>query len=35
VLGICSFLVDNLRAEPATPLTDGAVVDALPPFAGG
>lgn len=35
VLGICSFLVDNLRADLATPLTEGAVVDALPPFAGG
>jgi molybdopterin converting factor small subunit len=35
LLGICSFLVDNTRADPATPLTEGAVVDALPPFAGG
>ena len=35
VLGICSFLVDDLRAGPSTPLADGAVVDALPPFAGG
>jgi len=32
---MCSFLVDTLRADPATPLTEGAVVDALPPFAGG
>lgn len=36
VLGICSFLVDDRRADPATTtLPDGAVVDALPPFAGG
>lgn len=35
VLGICSFLVDDRRADPATTLTDGAVIDALPPFAGG
>jgi sulfur-carrier protein len=35
VLGICSFLVDSTRADLATPLADGAVVDALPPFAGG
>jgi sulfur-carrier protein len=35
VLGMCSFLVDSTRADLATPLPDGAVVDALPPFAGG
>ena len=35
VLGICSFLVDDRRADPGTTLSDGAVVDALPPFAGG
>jgi len=35
VLGMCSFLVDSARAEPDTPLAEGAVVDALPPFAGG
>jgi sulfur-carrier protein len=35
VLGICSFLVDGARANAGTPLTDGAVVDVLPPFAGG
>ena len=35
VLGICSLLVDSARADPATPLPEGAVVDALPPFAGG
>lgn len=35
VLAICSFLVDGERLDPAAPLPDGAVVDALPPFAGG
>lgn len=35
VLGICTFLVDSARAEPSTVLPEGAVVDALPPFAGG
>jgi molybdopterin converting factor small subunit len=35
VLGICSFLLDGERVEGDAPLTDGAVVDALPPFAGG
>ncbi|TDU88963.1 molybdopterin converting factor small subunit [Kribbella voronezhensis] len=35
VLGICSFLVDGDRADLDTPLDDGALVDALPPFAGG
>lgn len=35
VLAICSFLVDGERLDPAAPLADGAVVDALPPFAGG
>ena len=35
VLGICSFLVDGARAEEGTLLAEGAVVDALPPFAGG
>jgi sulfur-carrier protein len=35
VLGICTFLLDGQRAEPATPLHAGAQVDALPPFAGG
>jgi sulfur-carrier protein len=35
VLAICSFLVDGSRIDPAAPLADGAVVDALPPFAGG
>ncbi|WP_406048496.1 MoaD/ThiS family protein [Kribbella sp. NBC_00889] len=35
VLGICTFLLDGQRADPATPLHAGAQVDALPPFAGG
>ncbi|WUJ74819.1 MoaD/ThiS family protein [Kribbella soli] len=35
VLSICTFLLDGERADPATPLQQGALVDALPPFAGG
>jgi molybdopterin synthase sulfur carrier subunit len=35
VLGICTFLLDGRRVDPATPLHPGAQVDALPPFAGG
>ncbi len=36
VLSGCSFLVDGLRRhDRAEPLTSGAVVDVLPPFAGG
>ncbi|TFV46257.1 MoaD/ThiS family protein [Blastococcus sp. TF02A-35] len=36
VLTACSFLVDGTTArDPATPLSPGAVVDVLPPFAGG
>ena len=37
VLGVCSVLVDGQRTDPAAsvPLADGAVVDVLPPFAGG
>jgi molybdopterin synthase sulfur carrier subunit len=35
VCAVASFLVDGVRASPATPLDDGAVVDVLPPFAGG
>jgi molybdopterin converting factor small subunit len=35
VLGICTFLLDGERVEPDAPLRDGALVDALPPFAGG
>jgi sulfur-carrier protein len=35
VLQRCSFLVDGQQARPSTPLADGAVVEVLPPFAGG
>lgn len=35
VLGICTFLLDGERVEGDAPLQDGALVDALPPFAGG
>ena len=35
VLDRCSYLVDEVRAVPATPLREGSVVDVLPPFAGG
>jgi molybdopterin converting factor small subunit len=36
VLTACSFLVDGTQTrDRATPLSPGAVVDVLPPFAGG
>lgn len=36
VLGRCSFLVDGRRAEAAAAaVRAGALVDVLPPFAGG
>ena len=36
VLPACSFLVDGTTTrDPALVLTPGAVVDVLPPFAGG
>ena len=35
VVAASSLLVDEIAAEPAQPLRDGAVVDILPPFAGG
>jgi molybdopterin synthase sulfur carrier subunit len=35
VLGICTFMVDGERVDLDTHLVDGALVDALPPFAGG
>lgn len=35
VLSSCSFLVQGIRATPTTPLTDGDVIEVLPPFAGG
>ncbi len=35
VLSHSSFLVDGLRAKPDDTLADGAVIEVLPPFAGG
>ena len=35
VLTKCSLLVDGVAAHPDTALGDDAVVDVLPPFAGG
>jgi sulfur-carrier protein len=36
VLTACSFLIDGTQTrDRATVLTPGAVVDVLPPFAGG
>ena len=36
VLTACSFLVDGTQTrDRARPLSPGAVVDVLPPFAGG
>ncbi|WP_409330341.1 MoaD/ThiS family protein [Trujillonella humicola] len=36
ILTACSFLVDGAQArDPRTALAPGAVVDVLPPFAGG
>lgn len=36
VLDRCSFLVDGVSTrDRAVVLTDGAVVDVMPPFAGG
>ena len=32
---VASFLVDGAASSDATVLHDGAVVDVLPPFAGG
>jgi molybdopterin converting factor small subunit len=32
---VASFLVDGRQAGDSTPLTAAAVVDVLPPFAGG
>ena len=32
---VASVLVDGAASSDATTLTDGAVVDVLPPFAGG
>jgi molybdopterin synthase sulfur carrier subunit len=35
VIAVASFLVDGVRADSDTPITVGAIVDVLPPFAGG
>lgn len=35
VLPVCSFLIDEASAAADTPLGDDALVDVLPPFAGG
>jgi len=35
ILASASYLVDGVAADPATVLTTGALVDVLPPFAGG
>ncbi|WP_299444553.1 MoaD/ThiS family protein [uncultured Phycicoccus sp.] len=35
VLPVCSILVDGLAATPDDPVPPGAVVEVLPPFAGG
>jgi molybdopterin converting factor small subunit len=35
LLGRCSFLVDGVRSAPEQVLSDGAVIEVLPPFAGG
>ena len=36
VLAACSFLLDEVAVRStAAPLSDGAVLDVLPPFAGG
>jgi molybdopterin synthase sulfur carrier subunit len=35
VIGASAVLVDEVIADPSQPLRDGAVVDILPPFAGG
>jgi sulfur-carrier protein len=35
VLSVASFLVDGVRINREAPLTDGATIEVLPPFAGG
>jgi molybdopterin converting factor small subunit len=35
ILPKCAVLVDGARLDDAAPLPDQAVVDVLPPFAGG
>lgn len=35
VLAAASFLLDEVTGDAGRPLHDGALVDVLPPFAGG
>ena len=35
VISMASFLVDGVRGDADTPIKSGAIVDVLPPFAGG
>ena len=35
VLGACTLMCDGVRLEPDAEVPAGAVVDVLPPFAGG
>jgi molybdopterin converting factor small subunit len=35
ILPRCAVLVDGARVDDASALPDGALVDVLPPFAGG
>lgn len=35
VLTLCSFICDGRRLEQGDAVPDGAVVDVLPPYAGG
>ena len=35
VVGVCTLLCDGRRVAVGDELTDGSVVDVLPPFAGG
>jgi len=35
ILPRCAILVDGVRSDADTPLSEGMQVDVLPPFAGG
>lgn len=35
ICAVASYLVDGARADDDVPLPPGAVIDVLPPFAGG
>lgn len=35
VLAMCTLLSDGRQLSPQDPVPDGAVIDVLPPFAGG